>query len=127
MFREIRASWLVRTSSLYFNKARALRHTSALSRYNAHTIRHQDECEQFTMLFVSELVIPGGLNATSYCGPPLFTTVCCSFPGVGVDACRLTSLKRSCGRPRAFKEFPVHDVLWNATRIHHPDVCGLAT
>ena len=43
----MRAPWLVRTSSLYFRKARALRHTSALSRYNARSLRHQYERAQF--------------------------------------------------------------------------------
>ena len=46
MFREMRASWLVRTSSLYFRKARALRHTSALLRYNARNLCHQNERAQ---------------------------------------------------------------------------------
>ena len=40
MLKEVRAPWLVRTSSLYLLKARALRHTSALLRYNARSLRH---------------------------------------------------------------------------------------
>ena len=43
MSREIRALWLVRKSSLYFHKARTLHHTSALLRYNAHSLCHQYE------------------------------------------------------------------------------------
>ena len=39
----MRAPWLVRTSSLYFHKSRALRHTSALLRYNARSPRHRYE------------------------------------------------------------------------------------
>ena len=35
MFSEMRAPWLVKTSSSYFHKARALRHTSSVLRYNA--------------------------------------------------------------------------------------------
>ena len=42
----MRASWLVRTSSLYFRKARTLRHTSALLRYNARNLCHQNERAQ---------------------------------------------------------------------------------
>ena len=45
----MRAPGLVRTSSLYFHKARALRHTSALSRYNAGSVRHRYERAQFTI------------------------------------------------------------------------------
>ena len=41
MFREMRALWLVRTSSLYFHKARALRYTSALLIYNKRSLRHR--------------------------------------------------------------------------------------
>ena len=39
----MREPWLVRTSSLYFHRARALRHTSALLRYNARSLRHRYE------------------------------------------------------------------------------------
>ena len=39
MFGEMRTPSLVRTSSLYFHKARTLRHTSALLRYNASSPR----------------------------------------------------------------------------------------
>ena len=39
--REICTLWLVRTSSLYFHKARTLRHMSAVLRYNAHSLCHQ--------------------------------------------------------------------------------------
>ena len=42
----MRAPWLVRTSALYFRKARALRHTSALLRYNARNLCHQNERAQ---------------------------------------------------------------------------------
>ena len=37
----MRAPWLVRTSSLYFHKTRALRHKSALWRYNAQSLGHR--------------------------------------------------------------------------------------
>ena len=33
--------WLVIASSLYFYKARALRHTSVLLRYNTRSLRHR--------------------------------------------------------------------------------------
>ena len=49
MFREMRAPWSVRTSSLYFHKARALRHTNALLRYNARSLRHRYERAQFAI------------------------------------------------------------------------------
>ena len=55
MFREIRAPLLVRTSSLYFHKARALRHTSALLRYKARSLRHRYERAQFTIHFIKEM------------------------------------------------------------------------
>ena len=63
MFREIRASLLVRTSSLYFHKARALRHTSALLRYKARSLRHRYERAQFTIHFIKEMkkIVPGAL------------------------------------------------------------------
>ena len=51
----MRAPWLVRTSSLYFHKARALRHTSALLRYNARSLRHRYERAQFTIHFIKEI------------------------------------------------------------------------
>ena len=54
MFREMRAPWLARTSSSYFHKARALRH-SALLRYNAHSLRHRYERTQFTINFMKEI------------------------------------------------------------------------
>ena len=54
MFREMRAPWLARTSSSYFHKARALRH-SALLRYNAHSLRHRYERTQFTINFIKEI------------------------------------------------------------------------
>ena len=41
MFREMCAPLLVRTSSLYFHKACALRHTSALLRSNACSLHHR--------------------------------------------------------------------------------------
>ena len=44
IFREIRAPWLIITSSSYFHKVRALRRTSVLSRYHARSLRHQYEC-----------------------------------------------------------------------------------
>ena len=49
------APWLVRTSSLYFHKARALRHTSVLLRYNARSLRHRYELAQFTTHFLKEI------------------------------------------------------------------------
>ena len=55
IFREMCAPWLVRTSSLYFHKARALRHTSALLRYNARSLRHRYELAQFTIHFIKEI------------------------------------------------------------------------
>ena len=63
MFREIRAPLLVRTSSLYFHKARALRHTSALLRYKARSLRHRYERAQFTIHFIKEMkkIVPGAL------------------------------------------------------------------
>ena len=54
VFREMRALWLVWTSSSYFHNARALRHTSALFRYNARSLRHRYECAQFTIHFIKE-------------------------------------------------------------------------
>ena len=45
----MRAPWLVRTSSLYFHKARALRHTGARS------LCHRYERAQFTILFIKEI------------------------------------------------------------------------
>ena len=48
------AQWLVRTSSLYFHEARALRHTSVLLRYNARSLRHRYELAQFTTHFLKE-------------------------------------------------------------------------
>ena len=51
MFREIGAPWLVRTISLYFHNARALRHTSVLVRYNAHSLSHRYVRAQFTIHF----------------------------------------------------------------------------
>ena len=54
MFREVRAPWLVRTSSLYFYKARALSHKSALSRYNARSLRHRSERANFTIHFIKK-------------------------------------------------------------------------
>ena len=39
----MRVPWLVGTSSLCFHKARALRHTSALLRDNASSLRHRYE------------------------------------------------------------------------------------
>ena len=38
MCREMRVPWLVKMSSLYFHKARALRRTSALLRYDARSL-----------------------------------------------------------------------------------------
>ena len=51
----MRASWLVSTSSLYFQKERSLRHTSTLLRYNAFSLRHQYERAQFTIHFIKEI------------------------------------------------------------------------
>ena len=51
----MRAPWLVRTSSLYFHKARALRHTSALLRYSTCSLRHRYERAQFTIPFLKEI------------------------------------------------------------------------
>ena len=49
LFREMHVMRLVKTSSLYFPKPRALRHTSALLRYNAHSLRYRYERAQFTI------------------------------------------------------------------------------
>ena len=38
-----------------FHKARALRHTSALSRYNSRSLRHQFEHAQFTIHCIKEI------------------------------------------------------------------------
>ena len=38
-----------------FHKARASRHTSALSRYNARSLRHQYQRAQFTIHFIKEI------------------------------------------------------------------------
>ena len=51
----MRAPWLVRTSSLYFHKVRAFRHTSALLRYNARSLHHRYERAQFTIHFIKEI------------------------------------------------------------------------
>ena len=51
----MRVSWLVRTISLYFHKARVLRHTSALLRYNARSLRHRYERVQFTTRFLKKI------------------------------------------------------------------------
>ena len=55
MFWEMRAPWLVRTSSLYFHKTRALRHKSALWRYNAQSLGHRYERAQLTIHFIKEI------------------------------------------------------------------------
>ena len=46
-----------------FHKARALRHTSALLRYNARSLRHRYEHAQFTIHFIKEIkrLVPGAL------------------------------------------------------------------
>ena len=46
---------MVRTSSLYFHKARALRLTSALLSYSVRSQRHRYECTQFTIRFLKEI------------------------------------------------------------------------
>lgn len=51
----MRAPSLVRTSSLYFHKARALHHKIALLRCNARSLRHQHERAQFTIHFTKEI------------------------------------------------------------------------
>ena len=55
MFREMRAAWLVRTSSFYFHKARTLRHTSALLKYNSRSLRHRNERAQFIIPIMKEI------------------------------------------------------------------------
>ena len=50
----MRAPWLVRTSSLCFHNARALRHTSALLRHNARSL-HRYERAQLTIHFIKEI------------------------------------------------------------------------
>ena len=55
MFGEMRAPWLVGTSSLYFHKARASRHTSALLRYNARSLHHRYERAQSTIRYIKEI------------------------------------------------------------------------
>ena len=61
----MRAPWLIRTSSLYFHKARALRHTGALLRYNARSLCHRYERAQFTILFIKEIkkLVPRALSS----------------------------------------------------------------
>ena len=49
MFREMLELWLVRMSSLYFHKSRALHHMSVLLRYGACSLHHQCERMQFTI------------------------------------------------------------------------------
>ena len=49
MFREMLELWLVRMSSLYFHKSRALYHMSVLLRYGACSLHHQCERMQFTI------------------------------------------------------------------------------
>ena len=51
----MRALWLVIASSLYFYKARALRHTSVLLRYNTRSLRHRYEPAQFTIHLITEI------------------------------------------------------------------------
>ena len=51
----MRAPSLVRTSSLYFHKARALHHKIALLRCNARSLRHQYERAPFTIYFIKEI------------------------------------------------------------------------
>ena len=50
----MRAPWLVRTSSLCFHNARALRDTSALLRHNARSL-HRYERAQLTIHFIKEI------------------------------------------------------------------------
>ena len=40
---------------IYFHKARASRYTSALSRYNARSLRHQYQRAQFRIHFIKEI------------------------------------------------------------------------
>ena len=51
----MRAPSLVRTTPLYFHKARALHHKIALLRYNARSLRHQYERAPFTIYFIKEI------------------------------------------------------------------------
>ena len=61
--REICTLWLVRTSSLYFHKARTLRHMSAVLRYNAHSLCHQYKRVQFIIHLIKEIkkIVPWAL------------------------------------------------------------------
>ena len=70
MFREMSALRLVMTSSLYFHKARALRHTSALLRYNACSLRHRYERAKFTIHFIKEIknLVPRALLSYKHLG-----------------------------------------------------------
>ena len=52
------------------DKARALRQTSALSRYNARSIHHQCERAQFTIHFIKEII------ATTYDFIAIFYAIC---------------------------------------------------
>ena len=62
----MRAPWLVRTSSLYFHRARALRHTSALLRYKARSLCHRYERTQFMINFsIDNHMISGSCNLWS--------------------------------------------------------------
>ena len=54
----MRTPWLVRTSLLHFHKAHALRHTSALLRYNPRSLRHRYERAQFTIYFIKQIKRP---------------------------------------------------------------------
>ena len=45
------------TSSLYFHKARALRHTSALSRNNARSLRHENQRAQSMIHFIPRTLL----------------------------------------------------------------------
>ena len=70
MFREMSALRLVITRSLYFHKARALRHTSALLRYNACSLRHRYERAEFTIHFIKEIknLVPRALSSYKHLG-----------------------------------------------------------
>ena len=70
MFREMSALRLVMTSSLYFHKTRALRHTSALLRYNACSLRHRYERAKFTIHFIKEIknLVPRALLSYKHLG-----------------------------------------------------------
>ena len=93
MFREMSALRLVMTSSLYFHKARALRHTSALLRYNACSLRHRYERAKFTIHFIKEIknLVPRALLSYKHLGIlRTLVLLCTSLVFLKILACYIT-------------------------------------